>query len=552
MNTLKKNTLRYLLFTSFCCIDIAVFPQSVGIGSVQFVPLQMLEVRGDITIDNSGTDAAFRIADTKVLQNKGVQNIFVGDDAGKVNAGAYNTFLGYRSGYTNSTGSENTFLGNAAGYNNSTGNNNTFMGDSAGFTNTGSFNIFIGDGAGKLSTSNGSCFIGYQAGHLNTSGSSNVFIGNLAGRVNQTSSGNTFIGSSAGSASTFGNNTFIGATSGNKNTTGSYNTYVGSGTGLLNTIGSYNTLEGTFAGFFNGSGGENTAIGYNAMRYATTPSQNTILGFNAGAFVFATSYSGNTFIGHRSGASMITGADNVLVGRNSGVNTNASDNVFIGTDAGKTNTTGTNNTYVGYNADGTAALSNSAAIGYNASVTASNSIVLGDGTANVGIACSAPKHKLHVVGDIAAEGGTIYASTAVINTTITACSDIRFKKNITPISNALQNVLNLQGVNYEWKVKEFPTRHFTNEKQIGFIAQDLEKIFPQFVVTDKEGYKSVDYARLTPVLVEAIKSQQMMIEEMKNQIQKIKSENILRDEKWYTIMKKMNETGEASLFKQEQ
>ena len=72
----------------------------------------------------------------------------------------------------------------------------------------------------------------------------------------------------------------------------------------------------------------------------------------------------------------------------------------------------------------------------------------------------------------------------------------------------------LHGVNDKWKTQEYPEKHFTNGKQIGFIAQDLEKIYPELVSTDKEGYKSVDYSRLTPVLVEAVKEQQKIIDEL--------------------------------------
>ena len=64
---------------------------------------------------------------------------------------------------------------------------------------------------------------------------------------------------------------------------------------------------------------------------------------------------------------------------------------------------------------------------------------------------------------------------------------------------------------YFWKTKDFPEKQFTNTKQIGFIAQDIEKIYPEMVITDDKGFKSVDYSRLTPVLVEAIKEQQKEI-----------------------------------------
>jgi hypothetical protein len=62
---------------------------------------------------------------------------------------------------------------------------------------------------------------------------------------------------------------------------------------------------------------------------------------------------------------------------------------------------------------------------------------------------------------------------------------------------------------------------FTGRKQIGFIAQDLEKIFPEMVFTDDKGYKSIDYSRLTPVLVETIKEQQKQIADISSRLQEI-------------------------------
>ncbi|OYU94338.1 MAG: hypothetical protein CFE21_16345 [Bacteroidetes bacterium B1(2017)] len=94
-------------------------------------------------------------------------------------------------------------------------------------------------------------------------------------------------------------------------------------------------------------------------------------------------------------------------------------------------------------------------------------------------------------------------------------SDLRYKKNITSLNNSLENVLKINGVRYDFKKEEFPERNFSDKNQIGFIAQELEEIFPEMVFTDEKGYKSVDYAKLTPVLVEAMKEQQKMIDDLR-------------------------------------
>ncbi|MCB9250384.1 MAG: tail fiber domain-containing protein [Ignavibacteriales bacterium] len=114
---------------------------------------------------------------------------------------------------------------------------------------------------------------------------------------------------------------------------------------------------------------------------------------------------------------------------------------------------------------------------------------------------------------------------------ISTPSDIRLKKDIIPIKNALNSVRQLSGVTYNWKVEKFPERNFDNTNiQIGVIAQDVEKIFPQLVNTDQDGYKSVDYIKLSVVTMQAVKeqneiiiAQESNIKELENRLSKIES-----------------------------
>jgi uncharacterized coiled-coil protein SlyX len=71
--------------------------------------------------------------------------------------------------------------------------------------------------------------------------------------------------------------------------------------------------------------------------------------------------------------------------------------------------------------------------------------------------------------------------------------------------------MKLQGVSYEWKAKENPVSGFTKDRVIGLIAQDVEAVIPELVVTDSKGYKALSYEKMVPVLVEAIKEQQKTI-----------------------------------------
>jgi hypothetical protein len=130
---------------------------------------------------------------------------------------------------------------------------------------------------------------------------------------------------------------------------------------------------------------------------------------------------------------------------------------------------------------------------------------------NVGIGTAAPSSKLEVCGNTRIIGTLNVSSTVTSASGITCPSDFRYKKNITAIENPLQKLMLIKGVNYYWKTNEFPEMNFNDKLQSGFIAQDLEKIFPEMVFTDEKGYKSIDYSRLTPVLVETIKEQQKEI-----------------------------------------
>ncbi len=97
-------------------------------------------------------------------------------------------------------------------------------------------------------------------------------------------------------------------------------------------------------------------------------------------------------------------------------------------------------------------------------------------------------------------------------------SDLRFKKNVIELKNSLSKVLSLQGVSYEWRQDEFKEIDFSNKPGIGFIAQEAEKIVPEFVETSNDGYKRIHYANMIPLLVEALKEQQKQIDELKSQI----------------------------------
>jgi hypothetical protein len=103
-------------------------------------------------------------------------------------------------------------------------------------------------------------------------------------------------------------------------------------------------------------------------------------------------------------------------------------------------------------------------------------------------------------------GSSSTQCTITTGTGIACTSDERLKTNIVNLSDTtLDNLLKVKTVTYNWL--ENPS----SSSQVGFLAQDLETYFPQLVATDSLGYKSVYYAQMTPILVEAIREMNIKI-----------------------------------------
>ena len=91
-------------------------------------------------------------------------------------------------------------------------------------------------------------------------------------------------------------------------------------------------------------------------------------------------------------------------------------------------------------------------------------------------------------------------------------SDERLKENIKPIESALDKAMKLQGVTFDWKKSD---SILSIKKDIGFIAQDVQKVAPELVRENEDGYLSMRHQGITPILLEAIKELKAEIEELK-------------------------------------
>jgi hypothetical protein len=119
---------------------------------------------------------------------------------------------------------------------------------------------------------------------------------------------------------------------------------------------------------------------------------------------------------------------------------------------------------------------------------------------------------------------------ATLAGTLTSASDKNLKENILTIENPIENLNKLRGVTYTWK-EDVPMSKSDNNFHYGFIAQEVEDVFPSIVKTDLNNLKSVAYQEFIPLFLEAIKEQQKQIEELKSENEKLKSENQINSDK---------------------
>ena len=138
----------------------------------------------------------------------------------------------------------------------------------------------------------------------------------------------------------------------------------------------------------------------------------------------------------------------------------------------------------------------------SSAVSSSQGLIL-DANNNLGIGVNESSdlplsYKLMVSGSIKASG------------TVVQGSDSRLKEDIYPIDNALSRIENIDGVYFTYKD--------SGEKSIGVIAQDIQKILPEVVSEDNNGYLGVNYSGIVPVLIEAVREQNSIIKDLEDRI----------------------------------
>ena len=423
----------------------------------------------------------------------GNYNVGIGTGALSFTTGSANNAFGTYALTTNTTGNDNSAFGYFALYSNNKGQLNSAFGNYAMQQNTNAnYNTAIGNRAlTSQNFSNGgtpypthNVAIGYNSLASNnptdvTNGINNTAVGSHALTLNKSGRNNTAMGTNALYSNTYshrnvaiGNDALYAQAYANANV--AYETAnVAIGSEALKSTNPTST----------GNGNYNVAVGSDALENNTIGGKNVALGSQALQLNSTGTY--NTAIGYLALATNETGGDNVAIGDYACASCKGNANIAIGNGAGNAETGG-NKLYIENSSSASPLIGGNFStdvVGINMPITSLAS--------NTG-------WKLQVGGDINATG-SVRAAGVVLS------SDKRFKKNILSIESPLQKLLQLNGVTYHWRAEEFADRGFTNKKQIGLIAQEVEKVFPDLVDTDAQGYKSVNYVQLTPLMIEAIK-----------------------------------------------
>jgi len=413
------------------------------------------------------------------------------------------------------------------------GQTSVYLGlDSGNFTTSGYQNAAVGSSTlHNLTTGCHNVAVGHETMEGDTSGDGNTAVGFWALKVNTTADLNTACGFTSLEANTTGaENTAVGASSLTANTVGADNVAVGSGALAANTTASRNTAVGqgalatqSYDGSINAWEADNTAVGAGAL-HANQPSSagngnyNTAIG--ADSMTKNTTGWSNTAIGYGSLWANTVGFNNTAVGGNAllGAPVAGSYNTAVGFDAGGGGG-GSSNVLLGFGAGFSEIGSNRLHIANSRDRT----LIWGDFLAGAVVvndtATVLTGAGLDVNGQIRARtwsGTGLFSVCRDGNGVLMPCtSDARLKTNVVALSDEtdVMAVLGrLRGVAFDWDGSDPRAAHARAKREIGFIAQEVEAVLPGVVHKEADGYRSMDYAKLTALLVEVAKEQQAEIE----------------------------------------
>ena len=412
-----------------------------------------------------------------------------------------NVAIGYQSMNALKNAQGNTALGLSALSENISGKYNTAIGYNAGSALHADYNTYIGAGAGEKASGSRNTAVGYQAGYEN-SGSVNVFVGANAGRTGS----------------------------------GSYN--VGIGYDALRSVsGNYNVAIGTGALKNLTTGSYNTAIGYNACSEVTTGSHKTCIGYNSGP-------GANTQTSYMSATGSWSRGQ--TVSDYLGSKTDNLERTYIG---GRPYNYGGDAVMEIHNVGGTNSnlINNPGVKSNTTTVINGNLIVRGRAMMTIG-------SKLWSFVEVDPKGSSAehsmgYYSNNNVGTILagnqqdyTVCYDTKVNTGILPVK--LKGGVCLDSTSSDRRLKNIGTRNlaglkelnqlkiydytFKNDKskhsQIGVMAQDLQKVFPNSVFEGPDGYLRIRWDEMFFASINAIKELDRKIVSLVNRATKVETQ----------------------------
>ena len=467
----------------------------------------------------------------------GSYNTAVGYNAGAFTvSGSNNTLLGYRAGYGVSTNSysDNTIIGYQAGYSLATGSDNVFLGYNAGYNETGSNKLYIansntsspliwGDFSSSILTVNGNLGIGTTTpGSKLTISGGGLAVGTsyattAAGDGNIIASGNVGIGTTSSGYSlqvekdALGTTStpavaLVNATAATAGATQQYspslylrgNSWAGSVSQPVDwqmfsdSLPYGSAASGTFhlqSRANNGAWADKLSIrsydGAVVFNSSMSASGGLTFGIGANDSYINISGPGVGFGNFLYNNYMFEKYTNFGKNHNLSANTNPTVYVYSAADLASDTTQWLSLTHDQTN---------------GVISTGKGSLILSPATGNVGIGTTSPGANLEVNGTLKVDSLTTGGSALYINGGILSSSDRSLKKNIQDFGSVLDKINQLKPVTFDWKGD--------GSADTGFIAQDVQQVFPELVGDLGGGQLGVYYSKFTPYLTKAIQEQQ--------------------------------------------
>ena len=480
----------------------------------------------------SAGDRNVAICTNSLAQGNTSDNTIVGANAMSSGTGDLTTALGSYA-LTSSAGSGNIGIGYNAGQLLLTGDYNVIIGSNTGSTITGtSNNVLICDGAGnvkiKATGSNGDVNITSSTASTATNNGALTVVGGLGvgGAINSagnvTTSGVIKTTSTASATSTITGALIVGGGAGIAGDIYAAN-YYGNGSNLSGVVAS-GFAGGTVAGatnFTNNTASTSTSTGALRVSAGGLGVAGAVWANNFNGVTIATSGaapSANQFIRTDANGYTYTGyinssnANETITAVGSFVVTNGTDNFLRKT------TNANAKTSLGISACIGTPASNYGAIAIQGAKGGWSGISFRDASANLcgTLMMTTTSQGIYAAADNAWLLQWDQSGNFTATANVTAYSDERLKKNIERIPNALNKVMQLDGVTFD--------RIDNGERGTGVVAQNLQKVLPEAVLADKDGMLSVAYGNTVGLLIEAMKEQQAQIEALRAEIAALKGQ----------------------------